>query len=582
LLKLFSVRRKKQFLGVIMVTLAGAMAEMIGIGAVIPFLQLIATPDLIAGNPLVLEALRLTGGDEVSDLIVPAAGALVLAAVISAALRMILVWVTFRYVAVLTYDLSLMLLGRMLRQPYEVHLNRNSADLISGIEKVNIIGGSLMATLIQAMSSIIVAITIVGLLFFADPLIALTIGGTMSLVYVLIAIRSRPLMLKLGKKAADSTRARVKVLQEAMGGIRDIILDRSHLAFEWQFAVVDTEYRKATARASFEGHAPRYVVEALAMTLFAGIAVASASAPGGMVGAIPMLGALALGSQRLLPLLQNLNIAWVQYSSTVAHIGDVLALMEEPLLPERSSALGDSRAIGTGIIIRDLTFDYNPDARALAGINLTIPKGSRVGLIGKTGSGKSTLLDVVMGFLPPTSGAILVDGIPLDRDSVPNWQARIAHVPQSIFLTDSSIASNIAFGIPPGAIDMDRVHSAARRAEIHDFIEALPQGYDTPAGERGVRLSGGQRQRIGIARALYKAAAVLILDEATSALDDATEIAVMESIRKLDPDLTMLIIAHRLSTLSICDLVVRLESGRIVQTGSYEEVVTEQARSVTE
>jgi ATP-binding cassette subfamily B protein len=260
LLKLFSVRRKKQFLGVIMLTLAGAVAEMIGIGAVIPFLQLIATPDLIAGNPIVLEALRLTGGDEVSDLILPAAGALVLAAVISAALRMILVWVTFRYVAVLTYDLSLMLIGRMLRQPYEVHLNRNSADLISGIEKVNIIGGSLLATLIQAMSSIIVAITLVGLLFFADPVIALTIGGTMSLVYVLIAIRSRPLMLKLGKKAADSTRARVKVLQEAMGGIRDIILDRSHLAFEWQFAVVDTEYRKATARASFEGHAPRYVV----------------------------------------------------------------------------------------------------------------------------------------------------------------------------------------------------------------------------------------------------------------------------------------------------------------------------------
>jgi ABC-type multidrug transport system fused ATPase/permease subunit len=221
-----------------------------------------------------------------------------------------------------------------------------------------------------------------------------------------------------------------------------------------------------------------------------------------------------------------------------------------------------------------LGFRYGPDAKmVLKGLSMEIPRGSRVGFIGTTGSGKSTLLDIVMGLLPATEGSVLIDDTPLEARTQRAWQRRIAHVPQAIYLADSSIAENIAFGLTRDEIDMDRVRQAAHQAQIADYFESLPRQYDTQVGERGVRLSGGQRQRIGIARALYKQAEVIVFDEATSALDNETERAVMDAIENLGEDLTILIIAHRLSTLQRCDQVVELAEGRIVRKGSYAEMV---------
>jgi ATP-binding cassette subfamily B protein len=221
-------------------------------------------------------------------------------------------------------------------------------------------------------------------------------------------------------------------------------------------------------------------------------------------------------------------------------------------------------------------FRYSPESPwVINDLSICIPKGSRVGFIGTTGSGKSTTLDLFMGLLEPTMGKLLVDGRPIGDDIVRSWQRTIAHVPQSIYLADTTLAENIAFGIPRSEIAMDRVRSAARQAQIADFIERLPDAYDTLAGERGVRLSGGQRQRIGIARALYKDASVLVFDEATSALDDVTEQSVMDAIDELDRNLTILIIAHRLSTVRRCDTIVRLENGRMVACGQYAELIPE-------
>jgi ATP-binding cassette subfamily B protein len=225
------------------------------------------------------------------------------------------------------------------------------------------------------------------------------------------------------------------------------------------------------------------------------------------------------------------------------------------------------------IDVEGLWFGYSDDEEVLKDINLTIRPGERVAFIGKTGSGKSTLTDVLMGLLTPSRGRILLNGEALDDGNIAEWQRRIAHVPQAIFLSDDSIAANIAFGSNRHEIDMERVRRAAERADIADFVERLPEGFETTVGERGIRLSGGQRQRIGIARALYKNASVLVLDEATSALDASTEAAVMEAVSGLDRELTVILIAHRLTTVAVCDTIYRLESGRIVQSGSYQEVV---------
>jgi ABC-type multidrug transport system fused ATPase/permease subunit len=295
--------------------------------------------------------------------------------------------------------------------------------------------------------------------------------------------------------------------------------------------------------------------------------------PGGLIAAVPVLGALALAAQRLLPLLQLTYYGWTMFVGNRDNLLDVAALLEAPVLTLPARRIEQPVPFRRSIVLRDLSFSYSSDAPALHGLNLRLDKGTRVGFIGKTGSGKSTLLDMIMGLLEPTGGAVEIDGIPLLGGNVANWQAQVAHVPQSIYLTDRSIASNIAFGQSDGDVDIERVHEAARKARIHNFIETLPDGYQTRAGERGVRLSGGQRQRIGIARALYKRASVLVFDEATSALDDDTERAVMKAISGLDRELTVLMIAHRLSTVAACDRVIRLDDGQVTADGSYHDVV---------
>ncbi|NTV91153.1 MAG: ABC transporter ATP-binding protein, partial [Clostridiales bacterium] len=284
---------------------------------------------------------------------------------------------------------------------------------------------------------------------------------------------------------------------------------------------------------------------------------------------------LALGSQRMLPALQQLYGGWSSLQGNSVSMEEVLDLLDQPVqeinVEEQQKALPFERLLA----LRKLSFRYTPDApEVLREIDLEIPKGSRIGFIGTTGSGKSTLLDIVMGLLEPTSGAVEVDGTPVILNNRRSWQKHIAHVPQTIFLSDASLEENIALGVPKNKIDKERVRQAARQAQIADIIESWPKQYETVVGERGVRLSGGQRQRIGIARALYKQADVIIFDEATSALDNQTEAAVMQAIEDLHEGLTVLIIAHRLTTLRACDTVVELENGSIKTTTSYEEIIS--------
>jgi ATP-binding cassette subfamily B protein len=309
------------------------------------------------------------------------------------------------------------------------------------------------------------------------------------------------------------------------------------------------------------------------MVLIALLAYYLTATRGGVAGAIPVLGALALGAQRLMPLMQQTYQGWVFVTSHRQVLMDVVSLLQQPV-PNETQVHVSPLPFEREIRLEQVSFRYQPDLPlVLQGIDIAIPLGARVGFAGTTGSGKSTLIDLLMGLLQPSTGQIRVDGTPLTGTMRLAWQRNIAHVPQAIFLADESFAENIAFGVPAKDIDLARVRRAAQQAQIADFIESSTKGYASMVGERGVRLSGGQRQRIGIARALYKQAKVLVFDEATSALDSDTEASVMQAIEGLGREFTIVLIAHRLTTLQGCDIIYRLDKGRVASFGSYQSMV---------
>jgi ATP-binding cassette subfamily B protein len=363
-------------------------------------------------------------------------------------------------------------------------------------------------------------------------------------------------------------------LQEGLGGIRDVLIDGTQAAHCAIYRKADLSLRESSASIQIIAGSPRYGIEALGMVLIAMLVLLLAGRSTGIASAIPVLGALALGAQRLLPALQQAYSCWTSLRGGHESLADALDLLDQPLPPYASEPPCAPLPFRASIFFHNLSFRYAPEEPwVLRELNLEIPKGSCIGFIGATGSGKSTLLDIIMGLLPPTSGSLAVDSAAVTEQNHRAWQAHIAHVPQSIFLADTTIVENIAFGVAPDQIDLNRVRQAAQKAQIAETIESWEKRYDTVVGERGVRLSGGQRQRIGIARALYKRADVIVFDEATSALDNDTELAVMQAIEGLGGDLTILIVAHRLTTLKNCSKIVELNNGKVSRTGSYREIV---------
>ena len=366
----------------------------------------------------------------------------------------------------------------------------------------------------------------------------------------------------------------IKSLQEGLGGIRDVLIDGSQEFYSQLYRSADLPLRRASGNNAFIGGGPRFVLEAVGMTLIAVIAYIMSQKEGGIATAIPILGALALGAQRLLPALQQAYASFSSIRGVEVSLKDVLDLLEQPLPEYVNQSLPAPISFEREIKLTNLSFRYIKETPlVLENINLSIVKGERIGFMGVTGSGKSTLLDIIMGLLPPTDGKLTIDEKPLNSQNRRAWQAHIAHVPQNIYLSDSTIEENIAFGIPIEKIDHQRVKKAAKQAQIADMIANLKDGYQTLVGERGVRLSGGQRQRINIARALYKKADVLIFDEATSALDSSTEQEVMKAIEGLGGQLTILIIAHRLTTLKGCDRIIQFDKDNLLHVRSYQDMV---------
>ena len=491
-------------------------------------------------------------------------------------MRLLLLWASTRLSFATGADLSISIYRRTLYQPYAVHAARNSSEIINGISgKSNGVIFSTIMPLLMLISSSIMLIAILVALLSVDPIIALSAFGGFGLIYAgIIKLTKKQQLLNSQCIANESTQV-IKSLQEGLGGIRDVLIDGSQAAYCQIYRNADQPLRRAQGSSSFIGASPKFAIEALGMMLIALLAYVLARQPDGIAKAIPVLGALALGAQRLLPVLQLAYGSWSGIQGGQAGLKDTLELLDQPLPGYVDQPVPEPIQFQHHIALKQLSFRYSPQTpEVLKNLNLTIPKGSSIGFIGLTGSGKSTLLDIVMGLLKPTEGTLDIDAEAITESNNRAWQAHIAHVPQAIFLADSTIEENIAFGVPKSKIDHKRVQQAAEQAQIADIIETWPKKYQTFVGERGIRLSGGQRQRIGIARALYKQADVIIFDEATSALDNETEQAVMQSIEALGEDLTILIIAHRLTTLKNCTQIVELGDGGIKRIGTYSEIVS--------
>ncbi|MAA74145.1 MAG: ABC transporter ATP-binding protein [Salinisphaeraceae bacterium] len=570
-------RRKKQVLLLGLLTLAGAVAELFTLGAVVPFISVLADPEKAFEYPRLQSLFAGLGWQRPADILLPATLLFIGMAVVSAGVRLLLNFVNIKFAFSLGYDLSVEVYRRILYQPYSYHTSHNTSDIIAGTQKVQAVISGAVMPLLQGVSSTVIGLFIVFALLAIDPVIAASAAIGFGFVYLLVSYIFRRRVRENSRIIARMQSRRIKEVQEGLGGIRDVLLDDAQPQYVQRFRGFDYALKKAQAHNSFIGTAPRFVVESLGVMLIAALAfvLTTRSEGGGLAGMMPVLGALALGAQRLLPLFQIIYASWTKLSGSYGVIFDVLGLLNRPV-PKEYSREHHVPELGflEEIAARRLGFHYpSSTTPILENVNLAIKKGDKVGFLGATGSGKSTLLDVLMGLLEPTEGQLTVDGEILNRQTRRAWQKHIAHVPQSIFLSDATIAENIAFGADLKSIDHQRLEDAARRAHILEFIQQQPEGFETTVGERGIRLSGGQRQRIGIARALYKHSSVLVLDEATSALDENTEAAVVAAINKLGDNPTVLIVAHRLSTLRHCDYVVELSKGRVINSGSYDEVI---------
>ncbi|MEZ4326483.1 MAG: ABC transporter ATP-binding protein [Polyangiales bacterium] len=554
--------------------LVSAVGEIVSLGAVMPFLAVLADPSQVQAAPPVVWLSTLAGWESSQDLALPIMFIFVVATLLAGALRMLLAWAGTKFIFRFNHELSCRVYSNTLCQGYGFHTTQNTSGLISAITKVQAVSMGVLLPLLDALVSVVIAACILTTLFLIDPIIAISSAVGFGGMYVLVSRFTRKRLRANGRTMAWAETERVKAIQEGLGGIRDVIIDHAQHVYVATFRDMSLALNDARSTNQFIALAPRFVLETFGLVLIAVLALVLSAAPEGLAGALPVLGALALGAQKLLPLLQKIYQGWAQAAGNKQLLDDVVEKLALAVPPEFSLPQPPPLPFHTSVTFRDVDFAYGSGALTLSDIQLDLPKGCHLGIVGTTGSGKSTLIDILLGLLEPTRGSVEVDGVPLTAESRRGWQRNVAHVPQAIFLADTTIGENIAFGLAPDIIDRDLVRDTAKRVQLLDFIDSLPDGLDTTVGERGVRLSGGQRQRIGIARALYKKADVLVLDEATSALDGETEKSIMAAIEELRSELTIVTVAHRETTLTSCDKVIRIEKGRIAAEGSYTEVIT--------
>jgi len=562
-----SDKRRRELATLLVLMPAAAIAEAISVAAIIPFLAMLTGQPAMASIAQPFERLFLLV-ERYLDVSSLAASAIAfgICVVATAILRLVLSWTSQQFAFGAGHEMAVEIQRRLLHQPYSFHLHRHSSEALASLDKVDHLVFNLLLQTIQVSSAAIVGLLLVGLLLAIDPVVAGTALLLVSALFWLAYAASRQGFARHSAQIGKAYETRLRAVQESVGAIRDVILDRSQEVQVKRFQAIDNAFMFSRARAAHLMAAPRIIFEAIGLLLLALLTIVIAGRAGGVGAALPVLGAIALGAYRLLPFMGQIYATWAHLSSSKPIMADVTGLLSLPL-PDLDPDVSPM-PFSSEIRFDQVSFLY-PDRlhHALHDVSFIFEKGGMIAVTGHTGSGKSTLADLLMGLIRPSNGRILVDGTELTAARLAGWRKAIAHVPQSPFVADASIAANIALAFDGAQPDMDRVRRAAHIAQLDGFVEALPNRYDTRVGENGALLSGGQRQRLALARALYKQAPVLVLDEATSALDDDIEASVMAALDELrDTGCTIFVIAHRASTIASCDQVLTLKDGMLVES----------------
>ncbi len=579
LFEMMSPPERKRFWLLVTVTFFLSFFEVASVISILPFLRLLSEPSLIESTPALNWAYTTGGFESTRSFLVWTGVVVFIVTVVGLLLKVISIWMSTRFALMRSYSFSARLLANYLHQPYEWFLERHSAELGNSIlAEVDKVVSEALLPAMRMIPEFFTVILLVLALCLIEPEIAL--GGALLLggLYGLIFVTVRRILSQLGRERFMANRTRFHVVQEATGGLKELKIMGLEAGFLDRFRHAAFRMARAQTRTQVISNVPRQAIEAVAFGgMIALILYLLVRGDGDITAMIPTLGLIAAAGMRLIPALQQLyyrNSYMRQSEAALMRIHEDLTSLSHTKGLENSR--DTSRlALKERLELRSLGYSYpTADRTALNDMTLTIDANTTVGIVGSTGAGKTTLVDIVLGLLVPNSGDIVVDGTVITDKNRHAWQRTIGYVPQNIFLSDGTLAENIAFGLPKDQIDMDAVERAARIAALHDLaMTELPEGYDTHVGERGTRLSGGQRQRVGIARALYHDPAMLIFDEATSALDTVTEAAVIDAVHRIAGQKTIVMIAHRLSTIRDCDTIHMLRAGRVAASGSFNDLI---------
>ncbi len=573
--KTLSREDRKEVGALFFVIIISAIMETLGVVSILPFLAVLANPDIVQNNTILHHFYEL-GHFTTTNNFLYALGVAVMGVIIfSNAFAAYVNWKISLFTHMQAHSLSLRILNIFLFLPYMHFLKRDSMDMAKNIlSEVSHVTKNLVISLLQALSRIIVSVFIIAALIAVDPLLALTVSFVLGGSYVLIYFFLRKKVEDIGRVRMESTADRFSHLSEIIKGVKDIRLNSAEDKYIAEFSKSSHATSLSYAQYDIISLMPKYILETIAFSAIILIILYLMQHSHNFMAILPQLGLYALGGQRLLPSLQNifLNITKIKYGYPA--LKEVIAELDlgTQTLPRFSGA---AMPFDKNIQMDDVTFSYNDDQHIISGLNLTISKGQKVAFVGATGAGKSTVVDLLTGLHFASRGEVSVDGVAITKENVARWQKNIACVPQNVFLFNDSFVNNIALvSDPHQKVDMARVIEAAKLAELHDFIMSeTADGYETMIGENGIRLSGGQRQRLGLARAIYADRPVLLLDEATSALDNITEQSIISKLSENDFGKTIIMVAHRLSTVAKCDVIFFLENGKILHQGTYTELL---------
>ena len=555
-----------------------SIVEVVGVASIVPFMAVISTPEMIHENSYLSIVFNLFNISDENEFIILLGVAIIVLMLLSNSSQAFIAWKITHFTQNLLHRLQARLLEQYLAQPYDFYLNRNTSELGKNIlnEVSAVINGVVHQALI-GLTKIFIVIFIVGLLLYIDPIVAITTTIVLLGSYLKIFRLVKNQLTRIGIKKTTAVFQTFKAANEAMSGIKEIKLRNSEKVFINRFIPPSKESADCAALASIISSLPRYLLEVIAYGGIIAITIIIISTnPGRSNEVIPMISLYAMAGYRLMPALQVIYgaVSNIKYNMPAFNIlvNDFIKSTEQisKELEQEPIELNDK------IEIRGISFSYqNSEYPVIKNLTLDIKHNTTVGLIGSTGAGKTTLIDIILGLLTPETGSLIVDGKEINQSNIPAWQKNIGYVPQTIYLTDDTVERNIAFAVEEEEIDRELVINAAELANLDKFILTLPDQYETSVGERGVRLSGGQRQRIGIARALYHNPIVLVFDEATSSLDGITEVAIMDAIHNLSHKKTIIMIAHRLSTVKECDVIHMMKDGEIVVSGTYQQLIAE-------